>query len=225
MGKKILLFIKKIFLKIGIDIKFVRKESDLSAIEHNTEDAFDELFSDDKKIKSYHEKERLLFYSKIISFCEKLNVGFNNKIIADVGCGTGKLISYIFEKYKPSKIYGFDFSEKAIAYAKKIAVNAEFKHHDLYNKLNVTFDIIFCTEVLEHLLYPEKALKNLILAMSEKSTIIITVPNGRLDTFAGHINFWSPESWEVFINQNSEGLYCKAENLDEKNLIAIIRKG
>jgi hypothetical protein len=25
------------------------------------------------------------------------------------------------------------------------------------------------------------------------------VLNGRNDTFAGHVNFWSPESWEVFL--------------------------
>ena len=31
---------------------------------------------------------------------------------------------------------------------------------------------------------------------------MITVPNGRIDTFEGHINFWSPESWNIFIRGN-----------------------
>jgi len=38
-----------------------------------------------------------------------------------------------------------------------------------------------------------------------KGSLLITVPNGRLDTFDGHINFWSPESWEVFIKKNTAG--------------------
>lgn len=65
--------------------------------------------------------------------------------------------------------------------------------------------MLFCTEVLEHLLFPDKALKNILKMIANNGTLLVTVPNGRTDTYKGHINFWSPESWKVFIETNCEG--------------------
>lgn len=42
-------------------------------------------------------------------------------------------------------------------------------------------------------------LKNLIGMVDKSGIALVTVPDGRIDTFEGHINFWSPESWEVFV--------------------------
>jgi 2-polyprenyl-3-methyl-5-hydroxy-6-metoxy-1,4-benzoquinol methylase len=224
MITKFLLFIKKILFKLGVDIKFVRKENNISAIEHNSEESFNNFFSDEKNLRDYHVKIRLKFYKNLIEKCESVNIDFNNIILSDVGCGTGKLLEFILKKYSPKQIYGYDFSETVINYLKNKYSNISFYTHDLYNPLDFKFDAIFCTEVLEHLLYPEKALKNIINAMSEKSSLIITVPNGRIDTYQGHINFWSPESWDVFINKNSDGINNETGILDEKNLFAILKK-
>lgn len=47
--------------------------------------------------------------------------------ILDIGCGNGKMIGYI-QKQLPAYIYGFDYSEQAINYAKELfPFNSEFK--------------------------------------------------------------------------------------------------
>lgn len=62
--------------------------------------------------------------------------------------------------------------------------------------------------------------------MGEDSVILITVPNGRTDQYEGHINFWSPESWEVFIKNNTGGLSVRTGIFnDKKNNYAVISTG
>ncbi|NJO89907.1 MAG: class I SAM-dependent methyltransferase [Chloroflexia bacterium] len=97
----------------------------------------------------------------------------------------------------------------------------------IYKNLNETpdeqFDFIFCTEVLEHILHPHIPFKNLLKMMKEKSGLLITVPNGREDTYAGHINFWSPESWNAFISQNVENHKFETGEIKPFGLYALIK--
>ncbi|MCK4934746.1 MAG: methyltransferase domain-containing protein [Simkaniaceae bacterium] len=64
-------------------------------------------------------------------------------------------------------------------------------------------DVIFCTEVLEHLQHPESAITHLLTLKKDAGVLILTVPNGRIDSSAQHINFWSPESWKIFLQKSA----------------------
>ena len=61
--------------------------------------------------------------------------------------------------------------------------------------------------------------------MSQNGILIITVPNGRMDTSFRHINFWSPESWEIFIKEHANKKYVLDIGLfnNYKNNYAIIK--
>ncbi|MCF6241394.1 MAG: class I SAM-dependent methyltransferase, partial [Bacteroidales bacterium] len=120
------------------------------------------------------------------------------------------------------RIYGYDASNVAVEIAKKHLPNGVFKEFDIYKPSDENFDVLFCMEVLEHLLYPEKAMKNIIGRMHEDSVLLLTVPNGRKDSWLGHINFWSPESWNIFIELNSNGFPFKTGELSDTALYAII---
>src|SRR5262249_22983755 len=86
-------------------------------------------------------------------------------------------------------------------------------------------DVVFCIEVLEHLTHPDKALRRLLTMLNTRGVAILTVPNGRLDTFEGHINFWSPESWEVFIREVCNGCVVETGLMDdERTNFAVVRK-
>ena len=37
--------------------------------------------------------------------------------------------------------------------------------------------------------------------MRRGGLVLVTVPDGRADKFAGHINYWCEESWEVFVEK------------------------
>jgi len=82
----------------------------------------------------------------------------NSEIIMDAGCGDGVLLYLLYEKKKNLKLFGFDFIESAIKYAKKKLKNkAEvfvFDIRDL-DDLNNECDLIICTETIDHVLPPK----------------------------------------------------------------------
>lgn len=112
------------------------------------------------------------------------------------------MLSFISSEYPKATLLGTDFSESKITYCKKVYPNIDFKVHNIYESLEFKYDRILCTEVLEHLLDPKKALLKLMEGLKPNGRLFITVPNGRLDTFNGHINFWSIESWNAFLEEN-----------------------
>jgi len=77
---------------------------------------------------------------------------------------------------------------------------------------------------LEHLLYPARALKQILGILEPSGMVLLTVPNGRIDNFGGHINFWSPESWKVFLEEFGN-LYEIETGLMEENraIFALIK--
>lgn len=131
----------------------------------------------------------------------------NDMTIVDIGCGSGNLLDLISTESPKALLLGTDFSEEKINNCKRVYPEIEFKVHDIYNRLELKYDLILCTEVLEHLLYPHKAIKKLIEGVNEKGTLFITIPNGRLDNFSGHIYFWSLESWGIFLEENIPNEY------------------
>lgn len=133
------------------------------------------------------------------------NLLSNDLRIIDVGCGSGNLLNLIASEYPSASLTGTDFSESKIGHCRILYPHIDFKPGDIYDELNPEYDLVLCTEVLEHLLYPHTALKNLVHGLESRGVVFITVPNGRLDSFAGHINFWSPESWKVFHEVNLPG--------------------
>ncbi len=108
-----------------------------------------------------------------------------------------------------------------ISFVKKKVINSAIEHN-IYDSLENTYDIIFCTEVLEYLINPEDALKNLISAMKPGGYLFLTVPNGRIDDFEGHINFRGPESWNIFVQKQAQEYKVETGDIHERNLFALI---
>lgn len=217
--------IHNFILHFGINISFVKKDkAEISALEHNTSIKMNDFYQNENNLKQYLDPARLDFYKKIIHLFIKENISLTGKTVADVGCGTGHLLKYISTKMRPAYSAGFDFSEVAIEVAKTTFPEAQYQVFDLYNLLPKKFDVIVCTEVLEHLLYPDRAMNNLIEMLNPNGVLLLTVPNGRVDTYNGHINFWSPESWEIFLKENALNSAIRTGSFNEHALWGFIFK-
>jgi SAM-dependent methyltransferase len=200
------ILVKQLFSLLGLGVyplKSVpssqKRPTIYSPIHHNTKERINELYADPKIVEAYLGPDRLRFYEEAVELLRKRDIDYNGKRIADVGCGTGHLLRCIHDKFNPLSLTGLEYSEEALRIARTVLPNAEFYYFDIYEGTSLKFDIVFLIEVLEHLLFPDQALKNLIDMIGRSGVALVTVPDGRRDTFEGHINFWSPESWEIFV--------------------------
>lgn len=189
------------------------------AIAANSKKNWDNWFSNDKFLKEYATPKRIASYREVIYELEEMGAFLNVKTVLDVGCGTGHFLSELHKLHPSLKLYGSDFSEESVKISKNALPNAEFFILDVYNitpDFNEKYDLVICSEVLEHLLQPEEALKNIFSLLSENGKLVLAVPNGRIDTYGGHINFWSPESWKVFVENT---LHLQTDQMLSKKTI------
>lgn len=201
--------IKKAFSLAGLGVYRLdssaspsRKPIVSSPLHHNSKEGLNEFYSDIEAVKSYLDPA---FYDRLIDLLQKHGVDYDQNRVADVGCGIGGLLKALKNRFQTESLTGFEYSEEALNIARAEVPGVEFCYFDVYEGSSRQFDVIFCIEVIEHLLHPDKALRSVIGMLDDSGVALVTVPNGRVDTFDGHINFWSPESWKVFLEQTCEG--------------------
>lgn len=99
--------------------------------------------------------------------------------ILDIGCGNGNLSMVLGSL--GYEVKGIDVDATSIDTAKKnnTFTNVSFDVADA-NKftMNDEFDLIVCTEVLEHLTVPDELVQSAYRILKPGGTMIITVPNG-----------------------------------------------
>lgn len=161
--------------------------------------------------KKKHTSSNLLLKSILKKFdkdlLETIKIS-NPKKVLDIGCGEGFYTKIIADALPSAEIVGIDVEEEYIAFAKRINFqkNVKYSVNDLF-KLpfkKEEFDLVICTEVLEHLEKYDKALE--IIRNLSKKFFIVSVPNEpwfrianllrfkyvkRLGNTPGHVNNWS----------------------------------
>lgn len=103
--------------------------------------------------------------------------------------------------------------------------NAEINSfvHLIHGSADGKYDVITCTETIEHLTEPEAAVRSLLRSLSSKGVLVLTVPDGRIDHYKNHINFWSPESWKIFANKLSQGAFDVTVGTVQHPTVAALR--
>ena len=222
--------IKRVFSLVGLgiyrlppkDAKPPHKVVVKSALHHNSKEGLNAFYLDKEALESYLDPG---FYQRLIDLLAANGVDYNEKRVADVGCGTGGLLDALKTRAQTQSLTGFEYSENALAIARSQVSGVEFCDFDIYDGCARQFDVIFCIETLEHLLHPDKALRNILGMLAPSGSALLTVPNGRIDTFEGHINFWSPESWNVFLKSVCNGCSVKSGLTENgENNYAVIMK-
>ena len=96
----------------------------------------------------------------------------------DVGCDGATLTEVVAERCKPSEVIGIDIAHESVAYSKKKSPDFEFAvaHAEQLPFAEATFDMIFCSEVLEHIDHPEKMLGEVRRCLKQGACAIVEVP-------------------------------------------------
>lgn len=152
------------------------------------------------------------FYSTLVSLAKPLSP----KTVLDAGCGEGFTLNKLMLNQIGQSIEGVEYTKEAIAFGKKLFPKANIKHGSIYDlpyKDN-SFDLVVCTEVLEHLEDPKKAMSE--IARVSKKYVVLSVPNepffmlsnffrgknlSRLGNEPGHINHWTIISFQNFLEE------------------------
>jgi 2-polyprenyl-3-methyl-5-hydroxy-6-metoxy-1,4-benzoquinol methylase len=119
------------------------------------------------------------------------------KKVLEIGCSIGSVAHMLHER--GFKVWASDISEYAVNRAQKLTPKAKFLSFDIQKKipLKEKFDIIISFEVVEHLEYPEKGIKNMFDGLKKGGTIVISTPYPYKWNFRDptHINVKYPNEW------------------------------
>jgi SAM-dependent methyltransferase len=100
----------------------------------------------------------------------------------DAGCGDGRHLAAIAAAgYRPARVVGVDISERILETARATA--AELKPELIRANLEAlpledgAFDLVLCTQVIEHLLDAEAGMRELARVLRPGGTLILTTDN------------------------------------------------
>lgn len=102
--------------------------------------------------------------------------------ILDVGCASGWFLSELQKEFPSAKCYGVDIYPDAIAYGKKKYKKIKFEIADAH-KLpfkNGMFDLVVCTEVLEHVDDPRHVITEIKRVLKKNGRAIIELDSGSI---------------------------------------------
>lgn len=138
----------------------------------------------------------------------------------EIGCGAGFSTKRL-TKFLPKavKLEGSEYVEGMLPDARKLNPGINFISESVYElkRKDETFDIVFLLEVLEHLDYPDIALKEISRVLKPGGYLIIGVPREPLwrmlnmarlkyvkdfGNTTGHLNHWSSSGFSRFTQQH-----------------------
>ena len=184
-------------------------------VKSNTRRAFDYFFAQDEFIETdYLRESRLRFYESVADHCVPLLTGLADGSgpcrVMDVGCGTGHFLLALQRRLGDhAELSGLDFSSVAIARARAVVPSATLRVANAYELPfpDGFFDAVTCIETLEHLKKPKEALAEMARICRPGGHLIITVPDGDVDDWDGHVSFWTAASLRELLTSLGSGVH------------------
>lgn len=123
-------------------------------------------------LTQYYHKARFNEVMKLLGLWEKFS---KDGLVLDVGCGRGNYGRHL----RSSRYLGFDINAQSLKNASNLHdaeyVCADAKHIPVKDN---SFDLVLCSEVLEHLDDPSKSIKEVIRV--SKKLILLTFPDEKV---------------------------------------------
>lgn len=123
--------------------------------------------------------------------------------VLDIGCGNGEMLREIYSRNSSVRLAGTDISTNIVE-INRAKLPFEFTALDLSAAaLPEKFDLLICSEVLEHIANYKDAIKNIRKMCN--GNLIITVPIGKIhpiDIEMGHTQHFSPAELNELLTKN-----------------------
>jgi SAM-dependent methyltransferase len=126
------------------------------------------------------------------------------RAVLDVGCGPGVMIDHLRTRFPSARFCGCDNAAATIAENRARLPWARFEVVDLVReRLDEQFDVVVCSEVLEHVEDDARAMAN--LAAMTGRYLMLTVPSGPLyplEAGFGHLRHYELVSFCRFVERH-----------------------
>ncbi|MBI4145215.1 class I SAM-dependent methyltransferase [Candidatus Woesearchaeota archaeon] len=142
------------------------------------EDHMEELYSSRNVLVRFVHQKRLKALAR--------RIPLRGATILDAGCGEGQLIECMHRRAPENSYHGSDITAVALEKARKRCTYAKFHRMDLAAMKfpDATFDVIVCTEVIEHIYEYRSVLNEFIRLLKPNGILLLTFPNEPLWTLA-----------------------------------------
>lgn len=102
--------------------------------------------------------------------------------VLDIGCSSGIITAAVAKTLSNSHVTGLDSYSAAIGFARQKYKNITFVVADAHNLPfgDKTFDLVICTETLEHVSNPQKSLLEMKRVLGKNGRAIISMDSGSL---------------------------------------------
>ena len=173
------------------------------------------------KLEGYHsnnqrkwEFENRLYQKHLELYLDKMFYylsGTGAQTVLDAGCGEGIVYRAMRERGWAGQWTGFDFSAKAVEFAKQASPEAHWRQASIYEIPFPagSFDLVFSSQVFEHLPNPQIPLQE--CARVAETWLLLSVPlepifrtltwfsvKLKIGADPGHVNFWTPAAFRRF---------------------------
>ncbi len=136
-----------------------------------------------------------------------------NKVVLDIACGSG-YGTQLLAKGGAKQVTGIDISIEAVSYARKYygLKNVVYKIGDAeaIKEQRSSFDAVISFETLEHLLHPEKFLKEVTRVLKQDGIFIVSTPNRLLNTENSnpfHLKEFSLDELHSILSKNFSSIF------------------
>jgi len=136
-------------------------------------------------------KTKKLLHDEILRIINRSIINNHKKqiVVSDIGCGNGALLIRLAESTRSHSqkiIYkGFEVSSPFVNYANRAAryknlTNISFHNLDIEkDNFSEKFDIVVCSEVLEHLHEPKLAINKIYKTINNGGYLLLSTPNSK----------------------------------------------
>lgn len=162
------------------------------------------------KAHSFEDESSSMIHEQLarLKFAEA-KIPMHGKDVLDFGCGTGYNSYYISKNQNPRKVIGIDILQECIDYCCEnyAADNTQYFVRDclVYDPSLGKFDILICSEVLEHVHEQQKFLETAIKYLNHDGLAFISTPNKSLFSLSKNKSFLNnTHVSELFFNEFKE---------------------
>jgi SAM-dependent methyltransferase len=128
---------------------------------------------------------------------ELSRMGLRPQSVLDCGCGDGSLLRVIAKRIPCAKLHGIDIADNVPLHRAGVPIHfrAEDLGRPLPEEMHGLYDLVLCSEVIEHVENDEMVLRNLADLSAPGGAVVLTTQTGKIyktEQFLGHIRHYDP---------------------------------